>query len=168
MCLRFLFVRPGQTHTHTRLCIIGTFLMASHFMFCCYLLIYFFFVFSFGNACFCISTYNAREMMTPKIFGHHTHCGCIYLYAPEHNGNNQRKRKKKKNENHYQFKCIRLPLSEYYTHAATSFACDRNTKNENCINYGKRLSLIGLIIIDVCINRVRAIERANEREKGDK
>lgn len=54
--------------------------------------------------------------------------------------------------------------ADTHTRTATSFACDRNTKNENCINYGKHLSLIGLIIIDVCTNRGTKQE---PREKED-
>lgn len=67
-------------------------------------------LFLFGNACSRISMYNAREMMTPKIFGHHTRCGWISVRA-----RTQQQPTAKKKLNHYQFKCVRLPSSGYYT-----------------------------------------------------
>lgn len=110
---------PGATHTHTRLCIIGAFLMASHFMF-----FFFFRLFADIFICFFLCCSAMRVFAFPCImrekWWRRKYSGTIrilwlwYLCTPEPN-NTQPTAKKKKKLNHYQFKCIRLPLSGYYT-----------------------------------------------------
>lgn len=137
--------------------------MASHFLFIVFCFQHFFsYTFRILSAVRVFVHFhvrNGRETMTPKIFGHHTPYAYSYI-----NARLAYRAPTTTERNHYQFKCMAAVSSAYNTRSSSDggsvwhqriiFACDRSsTKNENCINYGKHLSLIGLIIIDVCTNR---------------